>query len=98
MIEVVHIAFIEEVLTIAQPSDQTRHPIPSSHLYCQLCLCGDDSYIGQMSHCFCHHGFPLLNGKIALLLMIKEDADIQAIKQATSPLYQIQVSQGHWVK
>ena len=98
MIEVVHIAFIEEVLAIAQTANQARHPIPSSHFYSQLCLRGDDSYIGQMSHCLCHHDFPLLNGKIALLLMIKEDAYIQAIKQATSPLYQIQVSQGHWVK
>ena len=34
VIEVVHIAFIEKVLAIAQPSDQTGHPIPSSHLYC----------------------------------------------------------------
>ena len=98
MIEVVHVAFIEEVLAIAQASNQAGHPIPSSHFYSQLCLRSNDFYIGQMSHCFCHHGLSLLNGKIALLLMIKEDAYIQAIKQATRSLYQIQVSQGHWVK
>ena len=38
VIEVVHIAFIEEVLAIAQPANQARYPIPSSHFYCQLYL------------------------------------------------------------